>query len=314
MRNDPHKFSLSKSTHNVAIAVYGSQTMHDLFRDSSLGQCLRVLTGNRVACYPEEQPDFALPTGYIQSAHDNPSKSLASHGDAADLKKSKAPGNNDDTSEKDNEDCSDEIPNLEIGSVNTVNTRQPSNTIDHKIIVTWYSSSDPENPHNWSTTKKTWTSFAILIYTFGMYIGSSLYTASTEDIMHIFGVSRIAASVGLSIYVLGYSIGPLLWSPLSEIPAIGRNAPYVFTFFLFVILCIPTAYVNNFAGLLVLRFWLGFFGSPALATGGASYGDFCTGVQMPYVLALWGGFATLGPVSVLKLVFVDSWCKTKTAD
>ena len=67
--------------------------------------------------------------------------------------------------------------------------------------------------------------------------------------------------------------GPLLFSPLSEIPIIGRNPPYIITFAIFVILCVPTALVDNFAGLLVLRFLQGFFGSPCLATGGATFGD-----------------------------------------
>jgi MFS family permease len=60
---------------------------------------------------------------------------------------------------------------------------------------------------------------------------------------------------------------------MSEIPAIGRNPVYFVTFALFVILCLPTALVDNFGGLLVLRFLLGFSGSPCLANGGASMGD-----------------------------------------
>jgi hypothetical protein len=45
------------------------------------------------------------------------------------------------------------------------------------------------------------------------------------------------------------------------------------SFALFIILCIPTAVVDNFGGLCVLRFLLGFFGSPCLATGAASLQD-----------------------------------------
>jgi DHA1 family multidrug resistance protein-like MFS transporter len=45
------------------------------------------------------------------------------------------------------------------------------------------------------------------------------------------------------------------------------------SFFLFVILGIPTALVNNLGGFLVLRFLQGFFGSPCLANGGASLQD-----------------------------------------
>ena len=72
--------------------------------------------------------------------------------------------------------------------------------------------------------------------------------------MHHFGVSETAASLGLSLYVLAYGVGPLLFSPLSEIAVLGRNIPYIVIFGLFVILAIPTALVDNFGGLLFLRF------------------------------------------------------------
>jgi DHA1 family multidrug resistance protein-like MFS transporter len=65
---------------------------------------------------------------------------------------------------------------------------------------------------------------------------------------------------------------------------------------IFTILWVPTALVNNFAGLLVLRFLLGFFGmyfsristsrialtfvgSPCLTTGSASYQDIVSEVN-----------------------------------
>lgn len=60
---------------------------------------------------------------------------------------------------------------------------------------------------------------------------------------------------------------------MSEIPLFGRNVPYMTSFALFVILAIPTALVDNYAGLLVLRFLTGFMGSPCLATGGATMQD-----------------------------------------
>ncbi|TVY12934.1 Caffeine resistance protein 5 [Lachnellula arida] len=166
---------------------------------------------------------------------------------------------------------------------------------DNITVVIWYSDTDPENPYNWSSGKKLWVGMLLFVYTFAVYIGSSLYTTSEPEIVQIFGVSDIAAAVGLTIYVLAYGIGPMLWSPLSEIPAVGRNLPYITTLFLFVVLCVPMSLVNNFAGILVLRFLLGFFGSPCLATGGASYGDFYGPVAMPYVIAMWGGGATLAP-------------------
>ena len=56
-----------------------------------------------------------------------------------------------------------------------------------------------------------------------------------------------------------------------------------------------TTHVENFPGLIVLRFLLGFFGSPCLATGGASLQDIFSLIKMPYVMSTWALAATCGP-------------------
>src|SRR6201992_1523966 len=100
------------------------------------------------------------------------------------------------------------------------------------------------------------------MYTFAVYMGSAIYAPSVEGVMERFHVNSQLASMPLSMYVLAYGLGPMLWSPLSEIPLIGRNPPYMLTYAVFVILIVPTALADNFPGLIVLRFLLGFFGSP----------------------------------------------------
>ncbi len=171
----------------------------------------------------------------------------------------------------------------------------PQKTADGTILVDWYTTDDPENPQNWSGRRKRFVTFVICCYTFAVYIGSAIYTPSIPGVMQVFNVSLTRASLGLSLYVLGYGVAPMIWSPISELPIAGRNAPYLATFGIFVILIVPTALVDNFAGLLVLRFLLGFFGSPALATGGASMQDMYDFLQLPYLLAIWVAFATCGP-------------------
>jgi DHA1 family multidrug resistance protein-like MFS transporter len=116
-----------------------------------------------------------------------------------------------------------------------------------------------------------------------VYGASSMYVPGEEGVMQRFHVGATPAAIGLAIYVVGYGIGPLLFAPLSEIASIGRNWVYVPTFFLFVILSIPTAFVENYAGLLVLRFLTGFFGSPCLANGGASVGDMVSVIPLDLV-------------------------------
>ncbi|KAF4989458.1 hypothetical protein FDECE_14713 [Fusarium decemcellulare] len=171
----------------------------------------------------------------------------------------------------------------------------PKKTKDGAILVDWYYSDDAENPHNWSNKKRFGISLIICLYTFVVYTSSAIYTSSTEGVMHAFGVSQLKATLGLSIYVLGYGIGPLLFSPLSEIPRIGRNPVYIVTMFLFVIISIPTALVGNYPGLMVLRFLQGFFGSPCLASGGASLGDMYSLMALPYAMMAWVSAAYCGP-------------------
>jgi len=171
----------------------------------------------------------------------------------------------------------------------------PAELEDGTILVDWYSTDDPDNPQNWSLGKKLAVTAQICAYTMAVYMGSAIYAPSEVGIMRQFGVNSQLASMGLSMYVLAYGMGPMLFSPLSEMPVIGRNPPYMITYFLFVILLVPTALAHNFAGFVVLRFLLGFFGSPCLATGGASLQDMFSIIKMPYVMSTWALAATCGP-------------------
>ncbi|TKA68548.1 hypothetical protein B0A55_08979 [Friedmanniomyces simplex] len=126
---------------------------------------------------------------------------------------------------------------------------------------------DIEKGQNWSSMKKALASLQICLYTLAVYMGSSIYAPSAAGVVEDF----------------------------HRIPSIGRNPPYMITMAIFVILCVPTALAQNSAGLLILRFLQGFFGSPALATGGASLQDMYSLIKLPYVLCLWALAATEGP-------------------
>jgi MFS transporter, DHA1 family, multidrug resistance protein len=171
----------------------------------------------------------------------------------------------------------------------------PAKTSDGTVLVDWYTTDDPENPQNWTDKKRFMISLIICLYTFVVYTGSAIYTSSELGVIAKFGVTATDASLPLSLYVLAYGMGPLLWAPLSEIPVIGRSPVYAATMALFTILSLPTALVNNFAGLLVLRFLQGFFGSPCLAIGAATMQDMYSLLYLPYALVAWVSAAYCGP-------------------
>jgi DHA1 family multidrug resistance protein-like MFS transporter len=171
----------------------------------------------------------------------------------------------------------------------------PERLADGTILVSFYTTDDPANPQTWGATKKAIVIAQVVMYTFFVYMGSSIYSSSIPGVIEKWGVSTSVASLGLSMYVLGYGVGPLLFSPLTEIPIVGRNPPYIITYTIYVILLVPSVLTDSFPGFIVLRFLLGFFGSPCLATAGASMTDVSNSKTLPYILAFWAYTATCAP-------------------
>lgn len=60
----------------------------------------------------------------------------------------------------------------------------------------------------------------------------------------------------------------MVWSPISELPAVGRWRVYAYTSVAFILCQIPIPLVRTIGGALALRFLTGFFCSPVLAVGG----------------------------------------------
>ncbi|PPJ55055.1 hypothetical protein CBER1_01528 [Cercospora berteroae] len=162
-------------------------------------------------------------------------------------------------------------------------------------LCDWYGVKDPENPKNWSLAKKLWVTANILACAFVVYMSGPIWSPSHEMFAQEFGTGYEYTSLGLALYTLGYGIGPLLFSPLSEIPSIGRNRSYIVTFIAFMLVTIPTALVRNAPAFMFFRFWQGFFGSPILATGGASIVDIFDEIHAPIVLSTWGAACFVAP-------------------
>ncbi|KAI1808758.1 benomyl/methotrexate resistance protein [Daldinia bambusicola] len=163
-------------------------------------------------------------------------------------------------------------------------------------VVDWYGPDDPENPQNWPRNWKILVSFLMCILNFSFYIASSIYVPGIPSIMQDFGVSEIVATLGLSLFTLGYGLGPMLWSPMSEIPQLGRSPLYFWTFLAFILLQLPAGFAVNMPMFLVFRVLTGFLGSPPLATGGATIVDMYDPASAGYGICILSSFGVLGPV------------------
>ena len=88
---------------------------------------------------------------------------------------------------------------------------------------------------------------------------------------------------------------PFCFPPLSEMPHIGRNPPYILGFLGYVVLSVVLGRVDNFPGIAILRFLQGFLGSPCLATAGASIKDIYSPKTASYGLVIWVACIYCGP-------------------
>ncbi|AOW02336.1 major facilitator superfamily domain-containing protein [Yarrowia lipolytica] len=168
--------------------------------------------------------------------------------------------------------------------------------ISGSTVVVTFTKDDPENPKNWGTAKKVFVSVQILLLTFAMYVGSSIYTPAISEISNDYGISTVAAILPLSVFVFGYGVGPIVLSPLSEHPAVGRLWIYMVCQGISICLMVPLALSPNLGAMLALRFIMGITVSPALATGGATLGDLFEIAYLPFALAFWSISAICGPV------------------
>ncbi|KAJ7286871.1 major facilitator superfamily domain-containing protein [Mycena rebaudengoi] len=260
--------------------------VQDLIRDSTVGQIINYISGGRFLPYPEQRPGYVVPRRFLLPSSER--KNLdAVASDATTLcgdMQASTPNKRDSASTL-------------AEDVESLKQVVHSTPLPDPYLVGWDGDSDPENPRNWSFAKRAFVAFNISFLTFSIYIGSAIYTSSIPGLMSEFNVSLTTATLGLTLYVLAYGIGPMFLSPLQELPAFGRNPVYMATLFLFVIFQIPIVTATNMNTVLAMRFMTGFFGSPALATGGASMGDIFPAHQFAYVLGIWALGAVAGPIT-----------------
>ncbi len=89
---------------------------------------------------------------------------------------------------------------------------------DTITLMTWDGSHDPANPTNWSTTSKFTNIGIVSALTFLTPLASSMFAPGIPLIESEFhNHNEELASFVLSVYVLGFAIGPMVLAPMSEL-------------------------------------------------------------------------------------------------
>jgi len=81
-------------------------------------------------------------------------------------------------------------------------------------LVEWAGEDDPEKPMNWPNGAKFMVMLEVMILNFSFYAASAIFTPSIPGIEEGFGVGTADGTLGLSLFVIAYGIGPLIVGPL----------------------------------------------------------------------------------------------------
>jgi MFS transporter, DHA1 family, multidrug resistance protein len=88
----------------------------------------------------------------------------------------------------------------------------------------------------------------------------------------------------------------MLWSPMSEMPELGRSGIFFWTLLAFILFQFPVGFAQNMPMFLVFRWLTGFCGSPCLATGGGTIADIYDPAMVVYLICIWSSAGVCGPV------------------
>ncbi|OOQ90349.1 MFS-type transporter [Penicillium brasilianum] len=168
-----------------------------------------------------------------------------------------------------------------------------SGTEDDPYAVTWIPD-DPRNPMLFSQTRKWSYTAVVAIATLAVALVSSAYTGGVAEIEEEFGIGTEVATLGVSLFVVGFAVGPLLWAPLSEL--FGRQLLFATTYAALTAFNAGCAGSKNAYTLIILRFFAGAFGSSPLTNAGGVIADMFSAKQRGIAMSLFAAAPFLGPV------------------
>ena len=141
-----------------------------------------------------------------------------------------------------------------------------------KGLVGWDSVDDHQNPLNWPSSKRLTDMILMSVITFLSPLGSSIFAPGIDLALHdLHTSSQAVGSLMITIFLLGYALGPLFLSPLSEI--YGRYPIVVLSSWFFVAFLLGCSFAPSMAGLIVMRFLAGTGGSAVMAIAPAMVAD-----------------------------------------
>ena len=192
-----------------------------------------------------------------------------------------------------------------IARIRSRSTREPfthalsNQKTGEDVIVRFDGKDDPYNPLNWPFGKKIVTTMLYGFTTMGATWASAVYAPAVTEVSRDYNVSKEVSTLGVSLFLFGFGLGPLLWAPLSEV--YGRRLAVFWPYFIAAAFSFGTGAAKDIQTILITRFFAGFFGSAPVSNTGGVLNDIWSpehrgSALVAYALAVVGG-PVFGPIA-----------------
>ncbi|KIJ36526.1 hypothetical protein M422DRAFT_61151 [Sphaerobolus stellatus SS14] len=154
---------------------------------------------------------------------------------------------------------------------------------------------DPDNPRNWPKRTRWLVTVIVSLFTFISPVASSISSPSLPLIANDLNIppGSVLENMTLSIFVLAYALGPLIWGPLSEL--FGRLPILQLSNMFFLVFNIACSRATTSSQLLVFRFFAGLGGSAPQSVGGGTVGDLWSPEERGMAMSVYSLAPLIGP-------------------
>ncbi|CAE6487449.1 unnamed protein product [Rhizoctonia solani] len=159
-------------------------------------------------------------------------------------------------------------------------------------LVTW-DDKDPENPRNLSRFRKWTITLLSSALCLSVALGSSIVTGDIPGPMEEFQVSEEVVNLTVTLFVVGFGIGPLVFAPMSEI--LGRYPVYCISMGLYFIFTLPSALAPNIGCLIASRALAGIASSAPMTNVGGTLADIWDVEDRGAAMAIFSASIFMGP-------------------
>lgn len=174
----------------------------------------------------------------------------------------------------------------------SVHSHHTGRTERYELVT--FTEGDVDNPKNWSKAYKWWCTMVVALTCFCVAFNSAIVTADIGDVAEAFNVSEEVALLPITLFVIGFGVGPLVFAPISEL--LGRKIVYVSTLAFAVVFIIPCAVAPNIGTLLVCRLIDGIAFSAPMTLVGGTLADLWRTEERGVPMATFSAAPFCGPV------------------